>query len=165
MFKRNVSILALALIAGASSAFPLFAAAAPAAPSAQPPPGWTAHERDGLQYFLPPGATNLDVYEAVFPAQPLSGTFEQTASAIWHAIVGSEHVVDSKTKPVRVTDGAPAYEILVASIDAHNNGVYRIFVVKQYGQNVAAGELRFNDVDRIRSIGRPAVVSLENMTE
>ena len=165
MFKRNVSVLTLAVIAGAISAFPSLAGAASSRPSADTPAGWSPREGPaGLEFFVPPGAANMDVYEAIFPTQSMNGTLEQTASTIWHAIVGNEHVVDAKTKRVRVMDGAPTYEVIVASLDAQNRGIYRVFIVKQYGENVAAGELRFNDVDRIKAIGKPAVVSLENMS-
>jgi hypothetical protein len=58
----------------------------------------------------------------------------------------------------------PAYEVLVATIDAQNQGVYRVFSAKQYGRNVAAGELRFNDVDCIKDIGKPAIASLLDLT-
>lgn len=148
-------------------AFPAFTRAAqPHRPSAVTPPGWTARDGDaGLRYFLPPGATNADVYEAVFPTQSFSGTLEETASAIWHAVVGRERVVDARGKRIAVNDGVPAYEVVVASIDGQSRGVYRVFVFKQYGAEVAAGELRFNDVDRIKAIGKPAVASLENMAE
>lgn len=166
MFKRNVSILTLALGAGVISAFPLLASASSHNPTAAAPPGWTQHigKSSGSEYFLPPGATNMNVYEAVFPTQTLSGTLEDTANAIWRAVVGSERVVDTKGKRITVSDGAPAYEVLVASIDSQNKGVYRVFVVKQYGEHVAAGELRFDDVDRIEAIGKPAFASLENMS-
>jgi len=165
VFKRNVHIVALAVIAGTISAFPSLAGAASPRPIADTPAGWSSREGPGgLEFFVPPGAANMDVYEAIFPTQSMNGTLEQTASTIWHAIVGDEHVVDAKTKRVRVTDGAPAYEVIVATLDAQNRGVYRVFIVKQYGENVAAGELRFNDVDRIQAIGKPAVVSLENMS-
>lgn len=163
MFKRNVSILTLALIAGGISAFPALAGSS--RPSAVAPPGWSAREGDsGSQYFLPPGATDMNVYEAVFPTQLMNGTLENTASAIWHTVVGTEHIVDAKGKSLRGSDGAPAYEVLVATLDAQNSGVYRVFIVKQYGRNVAAGELRFNDVDRIQSIGKPAINSLLGMS-
>jgi hypothetical protein len=163
VFKRNVSILTLALIGGAISAFPALANSQ--RPSASAPPGWSEREgNSGSQYFLPPGASDMSVYEAIFPTQHLNGTLEQTASEIWRAVIGREHLVDSKAKPVRGADGSPAYEVLVATVDAQNQGVYRIFVVKQYGQNVAAGELRFNDVDSIKTIGKPAIASLLNMS-
>jgi hypothetical protein len=159
-------MLTLAFMAGAISILPSIAGATGAQPpSADAPPGWSSHEAPGgLHYFMPPGATNMDVYEAIFPAQSLNGTLEQTAAGIWHAIVGEERVVDSKAKRIRVSDGAPTDEVIVASVDARNEGVYRVFVVKQYGQSVAAGELRFDSVDRIKSIGKPAFDSLENMT-
>lgn len=162
MFKRNATILTLAVIAGAVSAFPAFANSQ--RPSATPPRGWSERVgTSGSQYFLPPGASDMSVYEAIFPMQPLSGTLVQTAGTIWHAIVGSERIVDSKASLIRSKDGAPACEVLVAIVDAHNQGVYRIFVAKQYGQNVAAGELRFDNVERIREIGEPAVASLLEM--
>ncbi len=165
MFKHNVSMLTLALIAGVASAFPSVAGAVSQRPAADVPSGWTQREGpDGLEVFLPPGATNMDVYEAIFPTQTLNGTLEETASAIWHAMVRGERIVDAKSKSIRVSDGAPAYETIVATIDSKNQGIYRVFVIKQYGRNVAAGELRFNDVDRIEAIGKSAVASLENMS-
>lgn len=106
----------------------------------------------------------MDIFEAIFPTQSLDGTLEQTASEIWHAAIGNERVVDSKLTRIRVSDGVPACEIVVATLDAQNQGVYRVFVVKQYGENVASGEVRFNDIDRFQAIGQPAVASLENMT-
>ncbi|HET9095917.1 MAG TPA: hypothetical protein VFN37_04605 [Candidatus Baltobacteraceae bacterium] len=163
--NRNVSFLTVALIAGVISAFPQWARADSQRPSAQVPPGWTAREgRGGSQYYVPPGATGMDVYEAIFPTQKLNGTLEQTSGALWHTVIGGERLVDSKTRRITATDGAPAYEVLVATVDRQNQGVYRIFVFKQYGQSVAVGELRFNDVDRIKMIGKPAVASLENMS-
>lgn len=163
--NRNVSILTLALIAGAISAFPQSAGADSQRPAADAPPGWTVRDgRGGSQYYLPPGATSMDVYEAIFPTQKLDGTLEQTAGALWHSVIGNERLVDSKTKRISVSDGAPAYEVLVATVDGENQGIYRVFVFKQYGESVAAGELRFNDVDRIKAIGKPAVASLENMS-
>ncbi|HLI95481.1 MAG TPA: hypothetical protein VKT72_05250 [Candidatus Baltobacteraceae bacterium] len=152
-------------MAGAVSIFPCATRAADAQqPTADTPPGWSAHDGpEGLRYFVPPGATNMDVYEAVFPRQQLSGTLEETTSGIWHGIVGSERIVDSKTTRINVNDGAPAYEVAVASVDSQNRAVYRVFIVKLYGRTVAAGELRFNDVDHMKSIGEPAYASLENM--
>jgi hypothetical protein len=129
------------------------------------PPGWTARDgRGGSQYFLPPGATTMDVYETVFPTQILNGSLEATAGSLWHSVIGTEHLVDSKAKRISVSDGAPAYQVLVATVNGKNQGVYRVFIFKQYGESVAAGELRFNDVDRIKAIGQPALVSLENMS-
>jgi hypothetical protein len=164
--KRYVSILTLALVAGAISPFPALAGAtASQRPFASAPAGWSMREgTSGLQYFLPPGATGNDVYEAIFPTRPLNGTLEDTASALWHAAIGGEKLVDSKGTRVSVSDGAPTYEVLVATIDSQNQGVYRVFIVKQYGKDVAAGELRFNDVDRIKAIGKPAVASLLRMS-
>lgn len=163
--NRNVSILTLALIAGGMSAFPQLAGADSQRPSANTPPGWTARDgRGGSEYFLPPGATTMDVYEAIFPTQKLDGTLEATAGTLWHSAIGGERLVDSKAKRISVGDGAPAYEVLVATVDGQNQGVYRVFVFKQYGGSVAVGELRFNDVDRIKAIGKPAVASLENMS-
>lgn len=166
MFKRPVIMLALALGAGVVATFPLLAGASSQNPAAAVPPGWTQQtgKSSGSEYFLPPGATNMSIYEAIFPTQVLDGTLEDTAKVIWRAVVGSERVVDTKGNRITVSDGAPAYEVLVASIDAQNRGVYRIFVVKQYGQHIAAGELRFDDVDRIQAIGKPAIASLENMS-
>lgn len=106
----------------------------------------------------------MDVYEAIFPAQKLTGSFEDSAGALWRSTIAGERLVDSKTKRITVSDGVPAYEVLVATVNAQNQGVYRVFVFKQYAQTLAAGELRFDDVDRIKSIGRPAVSSLENMS-
>jgi hypothetical protein len=164
--SRKVTLLTLALLAGAVSIVPSIAVAADTQrPSADTPSGWSAHAGPGgLQYFVPPGATNMDTYEAVFPTQSLTGTLQQTAAAISGAIVGDERVIDTKAKEIRVGDGAPTCEVIVASVDAKNQGIYRVFVVKQYGANVAAGELRFTDVDRIKSIGEGAFASLENMT-
>lgn len=163
--NRNVSMLTLALIAGAVSAFPHRAAADETRPSVNAPPGWTARDgRGGSEYFLPPGATTMDVYEAIFPTQDLSGTLQDTASSLWHSVIANEKFVDAKSKAIQVDDGAPAFEVLVATVNAQNQGVYRVFVFKQYGQKVAVGELRFNDVDRIKSIGKAAVASLENMS-
>ena len=162
MIKRNVSILTLAVIAGAVSTFPALANSQ--RPSASAPPGWSEREgNSGSQYFLPPGASDMSVYEAIFPTQQLSGTLEQTASAIWHVVIGRERLVDFKGKQIHGNDGAPAYEVLVATIDAQNQGVYRVFITKQYGQSVAAGELRFNDLDRIKDIGKTAISSLLDM--
>jgi hypothetical protein len=153
-------------MAGAVSIVPSLANAADAQrPSVDAPSGWSTHNGpDGLQYFVPPGATNMDVYEAVFPTQPVNGTLEESAGAIWHAIVGDERVVDSKAQRIRVRDGAPTYEVLVATVDSQNHGVYRVFIVKQYGENVAAGELRFTDPEKFAKIGGSAFASLEGMT-
>lgn len=163
--KRNVSMLTLALIAGAISAFPQFAGADTQRPNADAPPGWTARDgHGGSEYFFPPGAASMDVYEAIFPTQKLSGSLEDTAGTLWHSVIGSEHLVDSKAKRISVSDGAPAYQVLVATVNANNQGVYRVFIFKQYGENVAVGELRFDDVDRIKAIGQPAIASLEHMS-
>jgi hypothetical protein len=164
---RIVGIATLALTAGAACIFSALASAAtPQRPTAVAPPGWSsrASETGGTLYFVPPGAANMDVYEAIFPTQLLNGSLEETATGIWRTAIGAERVVDSQGKRIRVSDGAPAYEVLVATLNTRNEGVYRVFVVKQFGQNVAAGELRFNDVDRIKAIGKPAVASLENMS-
>lgn len=163
--NRNVSMLTLALIAGGISAFPQFAGADTQRPSADAPPGWTARNgRGGSEYFLPPGATTMDVYEAIFPTQTLDGTLEKTAGTLWHSMIGNERFVDSKTTRVRADDGAPAYQVVVATVDGQNRGIYRVFVFKQYGSSIAAGELHFNDVDTIKAIGRPALNSLYAMT-
>lgn len=153
-------------MAGAVSIFPSIACATDVQrPNAAAPSGWSAHDGPGgLQYFIPPGATNMDAYEAVFPTQRMNGSIEDTASGIWHAIVGDERVVDSKAKAIRVADGAPAYEVLVATVDRRNQAIYRVFIVKQFGQRVAAGELRFTDVDGFKNIGGSAFASLENMS-
>lgn len=165
MSKHILAMTALALTAGAISAFSSSAGAAPERPTASVPSGWTTRDGPGgLEVFLPPGASSMETYEAIFPTQSMSGTLKDTATRISRAIVGDEHLVDAKGRFIRVNDGAPAYELLVASVDAHNRGVYRIFVVKQYGRSVAAGELRFDDVDSIKAIGKPAVASLENMS-
>ncbi len=140
-------------------------AADPQRPIADAPAGWSAHDgAGGLHYFTPPGGSDSDVYEAVFPTQKMNGTLEQTAAGIWRAIVGNERIVDTKSKAISVRDGAPAYEVIVASLDARNLSVYRVFIVKQYGRSVAAGELRFTDVQRIADIGEAAFASLEGMS-
>jgi hypothetical protein len=113
---------------------------------------------------MPPGADTMSVYETIFPTQTVNGTLEKTASAIWHRAIGLERLVDSKAKRIAVSDGTAACEVLVATLDAQNRGVYRIFIFKQYGQIVVAGELRFDDIDRFKAIGEPAVASLENMS-
>ena len=126
------------------------------------PPGWTAEPASAVQVFVPPQGTG-QTYEAVLPPQPLSGSLEHTASVIWRGIVGDERVVDSKGEYIRAADGAPTYEVLVATIDASNRGLYRIFIVKQYGAQVAAGELRSDDVARVQAVGEAALASLEGM--
>lgn len=161
---RSVSILTLALIAGAVFASPARASQAGAQPYVAAPPGWTQQRSAQTQYFLPPGASNGSVYEAVFPMLTLDGSLEQTASEIWHKMIGGEQLVDSKSKTLTADDGSRAYETLVATLDQAHHGVYRVFVVKQYGDAVAAGELRFDDVDRIKAIGKPALDSLLAMS-
>lgn len=106
----------------------------------------------------------MNVYEAIFPTQKLEGTLEQTAGALWRRLIGTERLVDSKTRRISAPGGAPAYEVLVATVDAQNRGIYRVFVFKQYERSVAVGELRFDDLDRMKAIGEPAVASLENMS-
>lgn len=160
--KRIAILLTLSFIACCAVSAPVRAAAQ--LPLAAPPAGWSAHRSGGLQYFLPPGDSSSDVYEAIFPTQSIHGSLQQTAGEIWQAIVGPERIVDTKTTEIRVSDGVPACEVLVASIDARNQSVYRVFVVKQYGDRVAAGELHFGSVERIKAIGQPALASLENMS-
>jgi hypothetical protein len=128
------------------------------------PPGWTAGQAPAaIRVFLPPDTARAQTYEAVLPPQPLSGSLEQTASVIWHALVGNERIVDAKGQYIRVPDGATAYEVLVATIDANDKGIYRIFILKQYGDRVAAGELRSDDVERVKAVGKAALASLEAM--
>lgn len=163
--NRTLLIFTLALVTGAVSAFPQFANAALQRPSADAPPGWTTRDGGaGSEFFLPPGATTLDVYEAIFPGRKLNGSLEDMAAAFWRRTIAGERLVDSKSKRITVSDGVPAYEVLVATVNAQNQGVYRVFVFKQYGRTLAAGELRFNSVDVIKAIGQPAVASLENMS-
>src|SRR6185437_1613070 len=114
--------------------------------------------------FLPPGATSTDVCETIFPTQRLSGSFEDTAASIWRKAIGGERLVDVKSKYIVVSDGAPAYRVLVATLSAQNQAIYHVFVFKQYGKDVAAGELRFSHIEQIEAIGEPAITSLENMS-
>jgi hypothetical protein len=128
------------------------------------PPGWTAQRASAaVQVFIPPKGTGAQTYEAILPPQPLRGSLEQTATVIWHALVGNERIVDAKGEYIRVPDGAAAYEVLVATIDASNKGIYRIFIVKQFGSQVAAGELYSDSVARVQAVGEPALASLEAM--
>lgn len=159
-----VRILTLALIAGLAVSSPAHASQNAREPHAPTPAGWTERSTAQTQYYVPNGdATAGDTYEAVFPVLGLDGSLQQTADEIWHEMIGRERLVDSKSTAITAQDGAPAYEILVATLDAKNRGVYRVFVVKQYGNAVAAGELRFTDIDRMKAIGKPALDSLLEM--
>lgn len=164
--NRTVSMLTLAVIGSAVAAFPYPAAADSQRPNALVPPGWSARDgRGGFEYFLPPGATTADVCETIFPTQKLDRSLEDTAAAVWRPAIAGERLVDAKSQRITVTDGAPAYRVVIATVNSQNQGVYRVFVFKQYGQTVAAGEFRFSDIAQIEAIGAPAISSLESMSE
>lgn len=163
---RYISMLALAMMAGAVVASAQFATAAGSQrPNVDTPAGWSAHDGNGgSEYFSPPGENATALRETIFPTQRLSGSLEETAEPLWRDAIANERVVDVKFSRITVTDGVPAYRVIVATVNAQNQGVYRVFVFKQYGQNVAAGELRFSDIGKIQAIGKPALDSLENMS-
>ena len=148
----------------------LLLAAAPAvsAPSPatqiRPVPGWIQLDDGANTRFFFPRIEDSATFVAIFPTQTLDGTLEHTLSASWHRAIGNEHLVDAQEKSVPGTDGAPALIEIVATMDANNRGVYRVFVVKQYGERVVSGELRSNDPEKMKSVGDEALRILESMS-
>lgn len=129
----------------------------------RPLPGWTQIDDGRDTRFFFPRIEDSTTFVAVFPEQNLDGTLERTLSASWHRAVGNERIVDAQQKTVPTSDGAPALIEVVATLDQNNSGIYRVFVVKQYGNHVVSGELRSNDPAKMKSIGDDALRMLDSM--
>jgi hypothetical protein len=130
----------------------------------RPLPGWTQLDDGANTRFFFPRIDDSATFVAIFPTQSLDGTLAQTLSASWHRAIGRERLVDAQQKSVPVSDGAPALLEIVATVDANNRGIYRVFVVKQYGERVVSGELRSNDPQKMKSVGDDALRILESMS-
>jgi hypothetical protein len=112
------------------------------ATEAHSPSGWTALRDDAnTQFFFP-----------------------HTLAALWHKTIGNEHLVDAEQKQLVTADGAPALLEIVASVDEANRAIYRVFVVKQYGSEIASGEFRSNDPEKMKALGDAALTMLETMS-
>lgn len=134
-----------------------------AAAKTEAPSGWTQLQSDSDTRFFFPRAGDRSTFVAIFPTQDIDGTLERTLSATWHKAIGNERVVDAQEKSAVTSDGAPALMEIVATVDAANTGIYRVFIVKQYGTRVASGELRSDDPAKMQNVGDEALRMLENM--
>lgn len=152
MFLAFVTALALGLLSPEPAA------------QAQAPSGWASLQDDRNDRFFFPRSGDHSTFVALFPSQPLEGTLAQTLSKVWRATIGAEHVVDAQQQQTIAPDGAPALLELIATVDGTNRGIYRVFVVKQYGGRIVSGEFRSDDPDKMKDSGDEALRMLQGMT-
>jgi hypothetical protein len=152
VFYALVASLTLALLAPQPAA------------QAQAPSGWASLQDDRNDRFFFPQGADHSTFVAIFPSRPLDRTLEQTLSNVWHATIGTERLVDAQQKRTLSPDGAPALLELVATVDGANRGIYRVFMVKQYGPRIVSGEFRSDDPDKMKDVGDAAMRMLQGMT-
>lgn len=128
------------------------------------PTGWSTLKDGANTQFFFPHQNDRTTFVAIFPAQALDGTLEHALANVWHKTVGAERVVDAEQKHIVSADGAPALLEIVATVDGANRGIYRIFVVKQYGERIVSGEFRSDDPDKMKTVGDAALQMLQNMS-
>jgi hypothetical protein len=131
---------------------------------AHSPDGWTALQSDGNTQFFFPHDSDRSTFVAIFPTQESHDTLPHALSALWHKTIGKERVVDAEQKHIASADGAPALLEIVATVDAANNPIYRVFVVKQYGSQIASGEFRSDDPEKMQNVGDAALQMLQGMS-
>jgi hypothetical protein len=134
------------------------------ATEAHSPSGWTALRDDANTQFFFPHVNDSSTFVAIFPTVQSTGTLPHTLAALWHKTIGNEHLVDAEQKQLVTADGAPALLEIVASVDEANRAIYRVFVVKQYGSEIASGEFRSNDPEKMKALGDAALTMLETMS-
>jgi hypothetical protein len=128
------------------------------------PSGWTTLQDGANTQFFFPRQDDRSTFVAIFPQQKMSGTLQRTLTTLWHRTIGAERVVDAEEKSIPSADGAPALLEIIATVDGANRGVYRIFMVKQYGDRIVSGEFRSDDPDKMKGIGDAALQMLRTMS-
>jgi hypothetical protein len=128
------------------------------------PSGWSTLQSDGNTRFFFPDGNDRSTFVAIFPTQENHDTLAHALSALWHKTIGNEQLVDAEQKQIVSADGAPALLEIVATIDAANRAVYRVFVVKQYGSEIASGEFRSDDPQKMKVSGDEALEMLQSMS-
>lgn len=146
----------------AATALSLLAPEPPAQP--QVPAGWSTLQDDRNDRFFFPHTGDRSTFVAFFPAQPIEGTLQQSLSSLWHTAIGSERIVDAQQRQSASPDGAPELLEIVATVDAEGQGVYRVFIIKQYGTRIVSGEFRSDDPAKMNTVGDAALRMLQGMT-
>ncbi len=131
---------------------------------AQSPSGWTALQDDANTQFFFPRQNDSSTFVAIFPTEQSRDTLAHALSSLWHRTIGKERLVDAEQRDIVSADGAPALLEIVATVDAANRAIYRIFVVKQYGSEIASGEFRSDDPAKMKNVGDAALQMLQTMS-
>lgn len=128
------------------------------------PSGWATLQSDGNTQFFFPDQNDRSTFVAIFPTQENRDTLAHALSTLWHKTIGNEQLVDAEQKPISTADGAPALLEVVATIDSANRAIYRVFVVKQFGSEIASGEFRSDDPQKMKVSGDEALQMLQSMS-
>ena len=146
------------------SALTLALVSPPPTTQAQSPSGWTSLQDDANTQFFFPHPNDSSTFVAIFPTEQSSNTLAQALSSLWHRTIGKERLVDAEQRHIVSADGAPALLEIVATVDAANRSIYRIFVAKQYGTTIASGEFRSDDPEKMKNVGNAALQMLQSMS-